>query len=997
MKGYTVAMRWGAVLGLVVVWLGWGGSPAEAARNISPKRECSICHVMWLNDFKQERAETLIPYEPKPVVETGRQDVVSTERMCFSCHDGYVRDSRFAWAKREHFHPVGIEPPENIQIPKKDGKEIFPLNDDGKIYCGTCHSAHGVDWSEEYSPLFLRVKNRDSSLCLACHLDRSTGPKEGNHPVYKAPKTIPDRLLEEGAKFGGDGDVICQSCHRIHGAGDDKLLMVENDRSQLCGSCHADRYTEDLRHAAKAGTHPVNVPTRSVTVPEDLLEEGARLSQDGEIICESCHRPHHAEPGASILVDANKGSGLCLRCHSDKRTVMESKHDVAEGETGQAGVCRGCHRPHNGQGPKMWARKPGPGNDAAASTCRSCHRKDGMAEDRQVGVHSHPVGKSLSRVENDLGLPGYDRSGLRRGHGGAVSCPTCHDPHQWDPEDPGHRGGDEPTGSGQNRFLRVRHDSEERLCRGCHADKAGFDGTAHDARAMVAQEPARKDLIGKGPSRCNGCHRVHNGQGPRMWAMEPAAGEDPVSSLCKSCHGPEGAAAGRTVGVHSHPVAVALDRLGLEVEGGAWRATVPDPFAPEPLQPLPLFTAEGGRAQGMGQVTCATCHDPHVHATSEDPEEAAFLRIPNDEEASLCRNCHVDKGQVAQSKHNLRITAPAERNIQGTEARESHPCAACHLPHNGDGPKMWAGFTRPEHDPVAALCLGCHQEGGVAEPKQVGRHSHPLRVDVKSVGLDTSLPLFRTDASRDAADGRVSCATCHDPHQWDPEKPASTEGATPEAEGDGRTSFLRIPAAGESRLCVDCHEDKRWVRETDHDLGVTHGGAENAQGQSVEASGVCSQCHTPHNAEASLKLWAREPGPGQDAMENLCRSCHADGAVAEHKQPRRATHPAHVKAVSVQGWPRPGEVRSYFPVYDQNGEAVNNGVISCPTCHNPHKWRPEVKAEGKGENLEGDVRSSFLRNKSDFSLCTNCHGMDALFRYKYFHGESSRKPHRLFR
>jgi len=973
-------------------------SAAEAARDISPKRECSICHVMWLDEFQKEAPDTLIPYEPQPVVETGRQDVVSTERMCFSCHDGYVRDSRFAWARREHFHPVGIEPPASIDIPKVDGKDLFPLNADGKIYCGTCHSAHGVDWEEEYSPLFLRAQNRDSSLCLACHLDRSTGPAEGNHPLYKTPDRHPAALLEEGAKFGRDGDVICQSCHRIHGAGDEKLLIVENDRSQLCGTCHADRYTADRTGAARAGTHPVNVVPEKVEVPERLLHAGAKLGgeEKNQLICQSCHRPHGAEPGKGILVSGNGESRLCRSCHTEEGRVLESRHDLRDEEPGveEAGACSACHLPHNGKGPKMWARVPGESDDPLAATCLSCHQDGGAAEKRQTGVHSHPVGRALERVDNRIDLPGFTKEGVPDPDG-RLSCATCHNPHQWDPERPEARGAEGKPGSGENRFLRVRNGSEGRLCRGCHGEKGTIDGTPHDAARLAADHGGRLPENGNG---CGTCHRVHNGKGPRMWALKPATGSDPISSLCLSCHAEPGVAGERSIGEHTHPVDVPISGIGITASIERWLARGRNLFENGKLAPLPLFDALGQRSARGGNVTCATCHDPHQHTPGGAVAEGGrFLRLPNDAEATLCRNCHVDKGQVARSKHNLKITAPGEPNIQGRAARESHPCAACHLPHNGSGPKMWAGFTVADEDPVAALCLGCHQEGGVAEGKQVGRHSHPLRVDVKAVGLDTVLPLFRNDGARDAAQGRVSCATCHNPHQWDPEDPRSEAGAAADAEGDGRTSFLRIPTAGDSALCVDCHEENRWVRGTDHDLRVTHADAGNAQGQRVDSSGVCSQCHTPHNAAAPQRLWARAPGPGQDVMESLCRSCHADGKLTENKQPRRAVHPPGVQAVSVQGWPRPGQVRSYFPVFDEAGKVVRSGVISCPTCHNPHQWRPEEAAEGTGENLEGDARSSFLRNKSDFSLCTNCHGMDALFRYKYFHGESSRQPHRLYR
>ena len=70
------------------------------ARNIAGKRECAICHIMWLSDFQRPDVTPLIPYDPNPVMNTGKQDVVSNERNCFSCHDGFVLDSRFVWQNR---------------------------------------------------------------------------------------------------------------------------------------------------------------------------------------------------------------------------------------------------------------------------------------------------------------------------------------------------------------------------------------------------------------------------------------------------------------------------------------------------------------------------------------------------------------------------------------------------------------------------------------------------------------------------------------------------------------------------------------------------------------------------------------------------------------------------------------------------------------------------------------------------------------------------------
>ncbi len=115
-----------------------------AMRLPSANRECASCHVMWLAEFKRKDISTLISYNPKPVMKSGKQDIASSEPICFSCHDGFVLDSRFLWEENKHAHPVGQKPSNKIKIPLVEGKNLFPLNEDGRMYCGTCHTAHGV-------------------------------------------------------------------------------------------------------------------------------------------------------------------------------------------------------------------------------------------------------------------------------------------------------------------------------------------------------------------------------------------------------------------------------------------------------------------------------------------------------------------------------------------------------------------------------------------------------------------------------------------------------------------------------------------------------------------------------------------------------------------------------------------------------------------------------------------------------------------------------------
>ena len=758
----------------------------HAASDIAENRECATCHIMSLADFKRDDVTPLVAYDPRPMVETGRQDVSSTERMCFSCHDGFVLDSRSVWRNKHHEHPVGVRPSSKVRIPTARGKVVFPLNDDGKLYCGTCHTAHGVDWAQTESPVFMRVKNVDSSLCLACHLDRGTGPAAGNHPVFGKLDAWPAALLAAGGKPGRHDDVTCESCHRTHGGAQDKMLVLANTDSQLCGACHADKYR-----------------------------------------------------------------------------IRKTKHDLS----------------------------------VMAPEARN-----------------------------------------RKGHTAVESGP------------------------------------------------------------------------------CGVCHVAHGGNGPDLWARD-ITNPDPTGGRCLSCHQPEGLAKKKTIGEHTHPINVPVANAGITATIKGWVSRFPLFNKDDPLLLLPLYDKRGLHTRTGGNVGCGTCHDPHVwspaEAASGDPRKIeggardSFLRMTADGDGKLCANCHVDKGAVALSKHNPTVMAAAKIRSQEKKApkipdagrtADAGVCGACHAPHNAKASNLWARDRGPGAGFTEALCNDCHRDGGEAGNKRVGAHSHPLNVKL-APGMTSRLPLYTAAGRSQTAEAKVDCATCHDPHQWTPADAASRAGTRADVDGDARDSFLRLTASGRADLCVECHQAQRFVRGSDHDLSVTAPQDTNAKAQTVVQSGVCGQCHVPHNAPHAQGLWARAPGAAPEENERLCRSCHAQGKTAASKVPSESRHPLNITVWSdrVRAGYRPGASTS-LPVFNRDGRRDITGIITCVSCHDPHQWSARHATEGPGRNVEGDVGNSFLRlEQSAEFVCADCHGLDALFRYKYFHGKSSRKEYPLYR
>ena len=129
-------------------------------------KECAICHYNWVETFFFEKRSTLIAHFPVELE-------VSTTDMCYSCHDGSTVDSRLA-VFNDRKHQVGITPSTKIVL-----SETFPLDSEGKMYCGTCHSAHGVSTEPGIEKtIFLRTPNENSDMCKKCHVDKEGGDRK---------------------------------------------------------------------------------------------------------------------------------------------------------------------------------------------------------------------------------------------------------------------------------------------------------------------------------------------------------------------------------------------------------------------------------------------------------------------------------------------------------------------------------------------------------------------------------------------------------------------------------------------------------------------------------------------------------------------------------------------------------------------------------------------------------------------------------------------------
>lgn len=246
-----------------------------------------------------------------------------------------------------------------------------------------------------------------------------------------------------------------------------------------------------------------------------------------------------------------------------------------------------------------------------------------------------------------------------------------------------------------------------------------------------------------------------------------------INATCNNCH--------ETLAdhAHDHPLAVAVPK--------SMRKRMPPSFRKTLLR--------GKKAKEL--MSCSSCHDILMQCTekrfSDRKINPKFMRGgPYRARTGLCYQCHDKKAYQRLNAHD-----------QISESGEIQPdkCLICHrqVPRELDdgsavNTKLWVKTD------YASICLNCHQwtphpggnflfldKGGpqhlVKPPPGIRRHM--LKME-KINGL--ILPLEEDN-------GRIYCATCHNPHERGVLKNAQA------AKGADEPKRLRS-----SQMCENCHD-----------------------------------------------------------------------------------------------------------------------------------------------------------------------------------------------
>ena len=974
------------------------------AQEVMPNssKECAICHIRWVQAFERNQTQ-----------EDRMEDVLERQAgsgdMCLSCHDGSVADSRFkVWSTRHH--TTDSVPSPAVHIPT----DIFPLDDQGRMTCATCHTAHAVPESSDLrTVIFLRQPNVDSSLCLACHPEHAA-KNDFQHPLGEVDYPIPQEILDAGGKTSQEGHtVICQTCHEPHGARNAWMLVLPP--SKLCIACHTDKSPETSPPAG-APMHHIGQAYPGFEPPAALLEQKATFGPAGELSCLSCHRLHDASGAKPLLIRKNQDSSLCLDCHQAERAILDSPHDLrvispdtvnAGGQTAsQSGPCGACHRIHG------WARDVPDTHRPHSSGCMECHQPGGPGALHRLYVDAHAVG---TPVPEDMPAPLPLDEATR-----SIGCLTCHDPHsprsaevEAETTDATVTAGQFVSRASSPRFEggtpsnRVHHprittppgriDSEiqeprsflrhegSQLCVLCHDRLADLPGRPHDPAAFG---PAARSKLLVHPSigPCRVCHTTHNAQGPHLWARTPVAAGGTITDLCGACHEDK---LGVKDSVHDPAAADWAKELGF-VSKGSCTDCHPVHDANEPpgiWGAIAGERTESPRGQAEGQ-SCETCH--RAGAPGKEMQtahvgkilEADIGSLPEDmvldsQRRILCTTCH-DIHQKESGTKLLVATVPelcgiCHRDKLGIQNSVHDPgaadwakklgfvskgsCIDCHPVHGprGEG-GIWASIGG--QDVSAQSCETCHRAGAPAPAMQTPHVGKSPRAEI--AGLPENMPL--------SAERRILCVTCHDIHQ------AGSVGAA--------GSLLASPRT-DSGVCLACHAEAAGLIGTLHDLRTSAPEARNVRGETAAESGACGSCHLVHVSSEAGGVWA--PGSTLQGKygSGYCTCCHRQGECASDRVAKYVDHPD----VALVNRTRPGQP-GYMPTFDLAGDPSDTGAISCLTCHEPHVAPANMGADG------GNARRQrmFLRAEASRELCADCHGAETLWRFLYYHKEQ-RNPY----
>lgn len=734
-------------------------------------------------------------------------------------------------------------------IPHQAAGEKFwaqPLVYEGKVgtmsaLCGSCHHS-----GEGYGALMTRAHADDTVYAPQSHGQR----------MYLADPPPATNVLGSGLPDidTDHGYFECTTCHSVHD--NTYRPFLRDTPNALCARCHRLRHyvsggersgmgaEEGLwgsyRGDRNPGSHPVGDDV--VPRPDGPAVEIPRIFRT----------PLSPAPGqwslGGHLTRGDEGGVTCLTCHAVHGVAPDEDDVAATGDTSPPGPGMLVVAQATAEIPG--SKRPVPNGDGAASAlCEACHgagRNPGHAPDGsgwadpdhnvnpgREGRFGHPVDSYPSGV--DAGVERFPEAwpqgdpGLAGTNVGPVPiCETCHAPHPAAALDA--RRADVAPGAGPYLLRAARTLAQgEPLCDLCHTQAVPGHHPVHkafDSRGvpyLLNATAGQGDLL-----TCSVCHTsAHDWTQPGWAALDPSwlpadngraldqADDmyDPdMSKTCMDCHyfmDGDGASVSPTLGTaqtviepgdDEYPHYQAADHsmgthyIGLVHEGGDWQK--------DPLVDM-LDTARTWKDQSPDGSYTAGLAPGWSRFGGDDRDGSRVL---------VCESCHeLEPDRNGGFRHLL--LAPYAEGQNGLDE----------YPGDADG-----------HD---ILCEACH---GIPEG------THPMTgMTVSRTGepLNASAPWLRErilgHATLDRARNALSCDSCHQPHDANPnsytyclDAPEHLDGG--EWKGPGVEAGGLYPAA-----LAEARSGRTSYLQADGSPGTYV----TPRDQLGSFTGVCQQCH----------------------------------------------------------------------------------------------------------------------------------------------------------
>ncbi|HLB24862.1 MAG TPA: cytochrome c3 family protein [Nitrospirota bacterium] len=440
----------------------------------------------------------------------------------------------------------------------------------------------------------------------------------------------------------------CPACHGtsdVMKAADGTVpLAVPGGVSKLCYSCHG----------SYSNIHPVDV------VPS--MQAPAHLPlYEGKLSCDTCHDMHQKKTKDHLLRGFAEGRylmrpDLCIDCHGES-FVKKNPHFNQK----ERGLCVFCHQT---EPQKMDTDKTVRFRFGILRSCNFCHNLAGR---------NHPV-----NVDRDVAPP----KSLPRDIDGSVTCATCHDPHgtadtlhflkreyiktveasrSFNPHKndcPACHAKMPKKGQATCEVIEeLRYEgSVDLLCNSCHGTHSVHPVNIFPGPGMVI--PKSLPLGCDGKINCITCHDVSNCKEGKLRLRLFNEQDGSMRRLCFSCHDEQ-----KFAKYNPHKdISSGEDCLFCHERQpykGDSASTVsfisslgmiclrchesyPHPAGLDHMRPPRMEVPADLPLDHAGQVTCITCHNPHIDAQKKKTadEMDRRLRRPGDR---LCDACHVAK------------------------------------------------------------------------------------------------------------------------------------------------------------------------------------------------------------------------------------------------------------------------------------------------------------------------------------------------------------------